>query len=70
MVSSFFPKSCPIIQVFSNFSRFIFQFFKIYFPIFQVSQVNIYPKSFKRSQIYAGSIPEVMVKFRFKFQLS
>ena len=57
MVSIFFLKSCPIIQVFSNFSRFIFQFFKIYFPIFQVSQANICPESCKRSQICAASIP-------------
>ena len=50
MTSLFFPKSCPIIQVF-------FQLFKIYFPIFQVRQVNICPESCKRSQIYAGWIP-------------
>ena len=50
MISLFFPKSCPIIQVF-------FQLFKIYFPIFQVRQVNICPESCKRSQIYAGCIP-------------
>ena len=38
----------------SNYSSFFPQLFKIYFPIFQVSQVNICPESCKRSQIYAG----------------
>ena len=41
MISLFFPKSCPIIQVFfSNFSRFTFQFFKWVKSIFAQSPVK------------------------------
>ena len=51
--SSYQLSSPKVVQLF-NFSP---QFFKTYFPIFQVSQADFCPESCTRSQIYAGSIP-------------
>ena len=62
MVSIFFPK---VVQLFN----FLFQLFKIYFPIFQVSQADICPESCKRSQIYAGSIPAALEAPILKFSV-
>ena len=51
---SWYQFSSPKVVQFFNFSPT----FKIFSPIFQVSQANICSESCKRSQICAGSIPE------------
>ena len=64
--SSYQLSSPKVVQLF-NFSP---QLFKTYFPIFQVSQADFCPESCKRSQIYAGSIPDFVLCLIRPFTLS